>query len=165
MFRIWKTGENWTSLVVSVFTPKDVMQLNRHVFRCEHGYDVSYLKSTHLNGRVLMCRVDVSRCLVWIRLRRDATEQFCWVASLGVNPPLLINWSMSKGPVNQLVHQISFNHLNQPRPFKSTKWQPYIKSHDTSWIISSSTRKNEEVEGMVGALYLLIFIFLNSNPI
>ena len=51
MFRI---SGNWSSLVVSVFTPKDATQRNRLV---------------------------EWRLLVWMRLRRDAAEQFCWVTS------------------------------------------------------------------------------------
>ena len=63
MFRIWRTDENCSSLVVSVFTPTDATQRNRLV---------------------------ESRLLVRTRLRRDAsrrisTEQFCCVALLGVN--------------------------------------------------------------------------------
>jgi len=72
----------------------------------------------------------------------------------------LINCSY--GPVNQLVHQsVSITSTIQGRS-KSTKWQPSIKSHDTSWIISSWTEGNEEIEGIVGALDLPIF--QNSNP-
>jgi len=52
----------------------------------------------------------------------------------------------SKGPVNQLVHRsVSITSTNQGSS-KSTKRQPSIKSHDISWIVSSWTGKNEEVE-------------------
>jgi len=65
--------------------------------------------------------------------------------------------------IDWCTHQFQSPQQTKAVRSKSTKWQPSIKSHGTSWIISSWTRKECGVAGIVGALDLPIFS--HSNPI
>jgi len=80
MIRIWKTGGNWSSLVVSMFTPKDARQLSRRVF-CMVWTRLRRI-STHLNASQRNSS-DASRCLVWILLYTTrfifyCSRSVCW---------------------------------------------------------------------------------------